>query len=184
MKYIFVFFSMIFSASCLAGGYYVPWIDTYDPETGLYYKSVWDKEKSGLLGSVSNVAIVNLYIFNPSTGEGKYLFPKNGDFKKIVALVFETAVEDGVVKYQNDHEKKIKNNSGISPRPPKANMLIVTREAESERETFYFAEKDGTKLREVTSISPSADWHVDVKNSSLRIVSQSNQEVTITSFNW
>lgn len=184
MKFAFVFFSMILSASCFAGGYYVPWIDTYDPETGFYYKGVFGKEKSGLLGSVSDVGIVNLYIFNPRTGEGKYLFPKNGDFKKIVALVFETAVEDGVVKYQDDHKNKIKNNSGIPTRPPKASMLIVTRDAESERETFYFAEKDGTKLKAVTSKLPSADWHVDVKNSAVRIVNQSNQEITIDSFSW
>ncbi|WP_027710131.1 hypothetical protein [Zooshikella ganghwensis] len=170
------------SAHSFAGGYYNPSIDAYDPETGLYYKSVESEKKSGFLSSGTR-AIVNLYIYNPDTDEGKYLFPKQENFQ-VVALLFETAVEDGQVKYHSDYSSPVKNNHGVPDRKPKTKMLVLTRNVETERETFYFAEKDGSKLEAVKSITSSDNWHVDVKNSVVRIVSQKGLDISVDSFSW
>ena len=52
---------LVLSTFSFAGGYYNPSIDTYDPETGLYFKSVESEKKSGFLSSGGD-SIVNLYI--------------------------------------------------------------------------------------------------------------------------
>lgn len=39
------------SMPSLAGGYYNPTIDRYDPVSGIYYKSVESQTKSGFLSS-------------------------------------------------------------------------------------------------------------------------------------
>jgi hypothetical protein len=173
---------LLLSTQVQAGGYYNPSIDTYDPATGLYYKSVESEKKSGFLSSGGR-AITNLYIYNPLTGEGKVLFPKKQDFQ-IIALSFETAVENGEVKFHSDYAAPIKNNNNIELREPKSKMLILTREIESEKETFYFAKKDGSEMEKVKTISASDDWHVDVKNSVVRVVRQVGSEIKIESFRW
>lgn len=182
MKISVIILTLILSIPAFAGGYYDPSIDTYDPETGLYYKSVESEKKSGFL-SRGNRVIVNLYIYDPESGEGKYLFPDKKNFQ-IVALSFETSVEDGKVKFRSDFSSPIKNNAGIAPRKPKSKMLILTRDVETKRETFYFAEKDGSKLVKGKTISPSDEWHVDVKNSVVRVVRQTGLEIAVESFQW
>jgi hypothetical protein len=59
MKTGFMIIALLFSVSAIAGGYYNPTIDTYDPVTGLYFKSIKSEEESGILSSKGN-SIVNL----------------------------------------------------------------------------------------------------------------------------
>jgi hypothetical protein len=182
MKTGITLLALLFSITAYAGGYYNPTIDTYDPVTGLYFKSIDSEEGSGFLSSKGK-SIVNLYIYDPATGTGKLLFPKSDNFQ-IVALSFETSVEDGEVKFHSDYSAPIKNNQNIEPRNPKSNMLILTRNTETKDETFYFANKNGSDLQKVKTISQSEDWHVDVKNSVIRVIKQIGSELKIESFKW
>ena len=63
-------------------------------------------------------------------------------------------------------------------------MLILARNTETKDETFYFAKKNGTELKKIKTISPSDDWHVDVKNSVVRVIKQVGYELQIESFKW
>lgn len=182
MRLIVGIVAMLLSIPVFSGGYYNPGIDTYDPVTGLYYRSVESEKKSGFLSSGGR-AVVNIYIYNPVSDKGKYLFPVKSNFQ-IVALAFETAVENGEVKFHSDYSSPVKNNNGIAKREPKTKILILTRNVDTENETFYFAQKDGTNLVEVKTISPADDWHVDVKNSVVRIIKQTDRGITIESFAW
>jgi len=88
------------------------------------------------------------------------------------------------VKFHSDYSASIKNNQNIEPRNPKSSMLILTRNTETNDETFYFAKKNGTDLRKAKTISQSDDWHVDVKNSVVRVIRQVGSELQIESFKW
>lgn len=182
MKIGVLFFSLIISVSAFAGGYYSPSIDDYDPDTGLYYKSVSSKEKSGFLSEHPR-SIVNLYIYDPTSDKGVYLFPEKKNFQ-IVSITFEKAVEGGSVDFFNQYSFFVKNNHHIEPRKPKSSMLIVTQDIKTEEKTFYLAEKDGSTLTEIMTIAPSQSWHIDVKNSVVRVVTQSDLEITIENFKW
>jgi len=182
MKIGITIIALFFSISVFAGGYYNPSIDTYDPVTGLYFKSIESEESSGFLSSKGK-SIVNLFIYDPVTNSGNLLFPKSKNFQ-IVALSFETSVENGEVKFHSDYSASIKNNHNIEKRNPKEDMLIVTRNTETKEETFYFAQKNGAELKKVKTISQSDDWHVDVKNSVVRVIKQVGSEIQIESFKW
>ena len=99
MKLGVILIALVVSMPSLAGGYYNPSIDRYDPVSGIYYKSVESQTKSGFLSS-SNNAITNLFIYDPSLNSGKYLFPEQDNFE-IVALSFEISVEDGKVRFNS-----------------------------------------------------------------------------------
>ena len=182
MKIGFTLLALLFSMTAYAGGYYNPTIDTYDPVTGFYFKSIESNEGSGFLSSKGK-SIINLYIYDPATDTGKLLFPKSSNFQ-IIALSFETSVKDGEVKFHSDYSASIKNNHNIEPREPKSSMLILTRNTETKDETFYFAQKNGAGLQKVKTISQSDDWHVDVKNSVVRVVKQVGAELQLESFKW
>ena len=74
MKAGLTILALLFSITAFAGGYYNPTIDTYDPVTGLYFKSIESEEGSGFLGSKGK-SIINLFIYDPATDTGKLLFP-------------------------------------------------------------------------------------------------------------
>ncbi|WP_293266219.1 hypothetical protein [Neptunomonas sp.] len=182
MKFGLLVAGLLLSFSVFAGGYYTPRIDTYDPITGLYFKGIESPEKSGFLNS-GNRSITNLYIYDPIKNTGKLLFSKKSNFQ-IVALSFETSVENGEVKFYSDFSASIKNNDKIAPREPKSTLLILTRDVEGEKDTFYLAQKNGNGLKEVKTISSLDEWHVDVKNSVVRIVKQVGLEIKMDQFKW
>jgi hypothetical protein len=88
------------------------------------------------------------------------------------------------VKFHSDYSAAIKNNQNIHPRSPKESMLVLTRNTETKVETFYFVKTDGSKLKKVKTISQSDDWHVDVKNSVVRVIKQVDSELQIETFKW
>lgn len=182
MRVIIATSLMLLSLTVSAGGYYNLSIDTYDPETGFYYKGVESKRKSGFLGGDSKL-MTNLYVYNPAAEEGKLVFPEGENFQ-VVALFFEESVEDGVVRFYSSYSALVKNNNSIVNRKPKPTMLILTRNSETELRTFYVSGKDGSNLTEVKSIDPAVNWHIDVKHSKVRIVNQVGKSIKIESFSW
>lgn len=180
MKLIAIFGMLLLSMPAYTGGYYNPTIDTYDPVTGLYYKSVESKAGSGFLGSGGRV-ITNLYIYDPQKKSGKLLFPNQKNFQ-IIAFAYEEEIIDGVVLFHSAYSAPVKNNKGVANRNPKSKILILTRDVETEKKTFYLSDKDGSNLIKGRTISASVDWHIDVKNSQIRLVSQIDSTISIEFF--
>lgn len=182
MKFLLAAFILIFTFPSLAGGYYSPDIDVYDPDTGLYYKSVLGESSSGFLSNGPQ-PIVNLYIYKPESAEAKYLFPKPSKLK-IVGLVFETDIVDGQVHFYNQFSPMAKNNQGLAARQIKNKLLIITRDEESKQDSFYFAAKDGSGLKKIKTIASTDSWHIDAKNSVIRVVRQLGSEISIENIPW
>ncbi len=177
------------SALAFAGSYYGGKLDTYDPSTGLYFRTVaGETEKgSGILGLGSKsgtnyVGVSNIFVFDPATGKGRHVFPVDPK-RQIVAVLMEAGVKDDKMVFAVD-SGAVKNNQGIAIRSPKSSILIVTRDNETKRDTFHFAQKDGSALVQGESIAIADDWHVDVKNSMVRVVRQREQSIQVESFSW
>ncbi|MDY7026531.1 MAG: hypothetical protein SVC26_09385 [Pseudomonadota bacterium] len=183
MKFEITLIALLFSVTAFAGGYYNPSIDVYDPVTGLYYKSIRSNESHGFLGS-KDKSLVNVYIYDPVSDTGKFLFPQSKNVQ-ILSLAYETSVEDGKVSfYATNYSSFIKNNQNIEPREPKSRMLILTRNTETDEKTIYFAKKDGSDLQKLRTLSQSEEWHIGVKNSVIRIVKQVGLKLKLESINW
>jgi hypothetical protein len=182
MKHLITTTLVLFSFFAVGGGYYSPSIDQYDPVTGLYFKSVKLEKESSFLSS-SDEAIVNIFIYDPSKDSGYYLFPENHE-KQIVALSFETALKDGVVEFNNSYSSPVKNNTGIIDRQPKPTMLVVTRDSKKQTDTFFTANKITGNPKEIGKIHSKSNWHIDVKNSKIRVVRQVGNKIEMESLAW
>lgn len=179
--------SIFVSSNVFAGDYYrAERIDTYDPATGLYFKSVEkpDSGDRGLLGSKqSNPAPLNIAVFDPSTNKSRLLF-QEPPVGAIGAIVFETGFKDGAITFTNDANYRVKNNENVAKREPKSKVLVVVTVEDRKESVLFVAEKKTGVLVPLTKVPQSADWHIDVKNSKLRVVRQTGQGIQVESFDW
>lgn len=186
MKKIIIFvICILFSVPAFGGGIYFLNIDEYDPVTGYFYKGVEISEKSGFLKSGSNRTI-DIYVYSPEEDKGTYIF--NGEnMDKIVTFLYETSFSEksgSIVFNLPDGSRPIKNNTGIKKRDIRDKMLICTYNEETETYTLWISKKRGENLTRIKSISKRIEWHVDVRNSKIRFVSQAGKNIKIESAEW
>lgn len=189
MKKIIAASLLLVSQALFAGGYYNSGqIDTYDAATGLYFKSIERLvEGGGILGGKSGgVETVNINVFNPDTGESRLLFqaPPNGP---IIAVLFESGFKDGSVIFGGSgsgNPHYVDNNQFLEKRSPKNSVLVATRNPERKETTLYVTEKQSGHLRRVATFPGNVSWHIDVRNSKIRLVQQTASGLKIDSFPW
>lgn len=181
-----VFFVFFASAAARAGDYYSgAGIDTYDPVSGLYYKSITtDTKKEGLLSSSSSQRITNINIFDPVDGSSRSLFSQNV-MGRISMVCFESGFKDGSVLFNGDMQPcAAKNNQSLTKREPKDKILAAVELPENKGIELFSADKRGKNLRRITSVPAGASWHIDVRNSKLRVVNQVGQQLKLEAFDW
>ena len=175
------------SANVFAGDYYRPdRIDTYDPATGFYFKAVDkpDNGERGFLGSKqANPAPFNIAVFDPSTNRSRLLFQES-PLGAIGAVIFETGYKDGSITFTSEANYRIKNNENVAKRDPKNRVLVVVAFEDRKESVLFVAEKKTGVLVPLAKVPQSADWHIDVKNSKLRVVRQTGQGIQVESFDW
>ncbi len=186
MKILFAIVALLTCFGANAGdfGYYSYRIDTYDPVTGLYYASVEnaaDGRKSFL--SSSNNLIVNVNIFDPATNSSTPLF-KEPQLDGIEFLHFESKYKEGSMEFDGSRSIRVANNTLIAKRDPKDRILVGVRNKKKDELNLFVATKRGTGLAVLATVPDGAHWHVDVRNSKLRVVRQTGQGVKIDSYDW
>ncbi|MCK5727217.1 MAG: hypothetical protein KAH22_10370 [Thiotrichaceae bacterium] len=167
-------------------------VDQYDPITGFYYKSITKtveetKETSRFLSSrsfskSSPDSVVNIGILNPLNDEISLLFPQDQRVE-IRQFIFEIGYdkESSLIEFTNGGHF-IRNNHNIKKRSPNNHLLIVT--VEEGDDTLWLADKKGTDLRKVTVIKENSNWHLDIKNSKIRVISSIESVLSVESFAW
>lgn len=160
-------------------------IDTYDPVTGLYYRAVVTEDDRGFtLDSKGGSQAVNIAVFDPSNGAVSLLFKERVP-GAVQVVVFEAGFKDGAMVFSGgEHAPYIKNNHGISKREPKAKLLAAVRDKDNKSTILYVADKTGANLKQIAVVPSNADWHLDVKNSKLRVVRQTGNTVKLDSYEW
>ncbi|OAM53072.1 hypothetical protein A7981_06530 [Methylovorus sp. MM2] len=184
MKYLLLLLVVI-SSSVSAGEYdnsYVS-INVYDKASGLYYRAVQDlSEGGGFLSSSSNV-VTNINIFDPVTSTSRLLF-KNPQKGGISPLLFESEIKDKQVTFDGTATFLAFNNSDIKRTELKNKLLVGVRNQETKTTTLFIADKNGSNLKQLTIVPPNTDWHIDVKNSKIRVVRKLENNVRIDSYDW
>lgn len=187
MKYLSMFLLLI--STCVMAGdyYYESRIDTYDPVTGLYYKAVEEvsTDKGFLSSKSSQNNVININIFNPIDGTSTLLF-KTAQKNGIPIVLFETGFKDGVIEFNGTANNRTiaLNNFRIYKREPKNKLLVGLRNADLKETILYISDKKGSGLKKLVTVPNAADWHIDVKNSKLRVVHQTGKEIRIESYEW
>ena len=172
----------------LLAGYYGDFgVDEYDPATGLYYKAVTiERENRGFINKGPSTQVTNISIFIPETEEHSLLF-KDEKQRSISFLLYEMGVENGAMKYRStDQYRLIKNNNLKTSRLPKDKLLIGVRlEKDQEVHTeLWSSDKHGSNLKLLTILPSSQDWHIDVRNSKIRIISSDKGKFSHKSIEW
>lgn len=186
MKYLSVFLFFLISTSVFAGDYYEFRIDTYDPVTGLYYKAVEETPGEGgfLSSKTSRNVIVNIAIFDPTKETTALLFnaPQKGG---ISIVLFETGFKEGRIEFNGStYSALVLNNTNVAKRDTRDKLLVGVRSNESKETILFVSDKRGGHLKKLVAIPFTADWHIDVKNSKLRVVHQTGKEIRIENYTW
>ena len=188
MKTVFTLIIMSLAFTLEAGGFYGVGleIDTYDPISGNYYHQVTEeKEKTGFLSKGTTKNLTNIAIFNPKTNTHKMLL--DVDKKRDISIfIFESGFKEGSLEFNSDMGRygNIKNNTGIAQRQIKDKLLIGIKKPKQRMTELYTAKKDGSKLQKLTNISFDSSWHLDSKNSKIRIITVKAGKFNIVSFDW
>jgi hypothetical protein len=174
---------LLISSSVAAADYYGGRIDTYDPVTGLYHKAVSEKAHGGLLSSKTASGPINVAITNPANSLTVLLFkePVHGS---VTSVLFETGFKDGSVEFSGNTDAYVLNNKAVPKREPKNRLLVVVSNRDDEQSELYTADKSGGNLKKVVAVPRGDDWHIDVKNSMIRVVHQIGSGIKLESFEW
>lgn len=178
---------LLLGSAATAGEYYRGYqIDEYDPATGLYFRGVERANREGgfLVSKSPRSEVININVFDPGTGASTLLFaePPSGD---ISIVLFETGFKDGQMEYGGTFsESHVKNNISVTKREPRTKVLIAVQRANRKETELLVSEKRGGGLTRVTTVAEGADWHLDVRNSKLRVVHQLGQGIRIESHEW
>ncbi len=185
MKYLITVLLVFISFPVFSGYYAESRIDAYDPISGLYYKAIeYEPEKRGFMSKGPSTQVINISIYNPETGKHAMLF--NNDKQRVIAFIlYEEGIKDGRVKYfGSDYSQLIKNNIAVDGRVPKDKILIGVRNDGQKLTELWVSDKNGGNLTMVTKVPFSSSWHIDVKNSKLRVVFSQNGKFNIENFVW
>jgi len=186
MRHLSIFLFIIISTTVFAGDYYEPNIDTYDPATGLYYKAVEESPEEGnfLSSKASHNIVLNIAIFDPAKGTYNLLF-KEPQKSGISIVLFETGFKEGSIEFNGStYSRLVLNNTQVAKRNLRDKLLVGVRNKELKSIILFVSDKKGGNLTKLAVIPYTADWHIDVKNSKLRVVHQTGKSIRIESFEW
>jgi hypothetical protein len=160
-------------------------IDIYDPVSGLYFKSIEENiEDKGFVKKGSRSIVSNIAIYDPSNDIFSMLF-KTSEKRHINFIIFEIGFNDNSINfYESECFNYIKNNHGIKQRSIKDKFLIGIKDQKQKVTMLWISSKNGDNLNLLTSVPFDSTWHIDVKNSKLRVVSYRNGSFKIDSYEW
>ncbi|OUR74584.1 hypothetical protein A9Q78_00165 [Methylophaga sp. 41_12_T18] len=183
MKKILLLILLAASPLLQAGGYSQHINQGYDTETGIYYHPVkHNKDAGGMFSSKSDRRIKNIFIFDPATNNSRYLFKRDSIYS-IETFTLEMELnETGKVEFFG-YRNRMLNNAKVPSRPLRDRLLIVTSKENSEQNTMWLANKNGSDLKELHRFHQNTRWHLDVKNKKIRFITGTN-EISINSFDW
>jgi hypothetical protein len=103
----------------------------------------------------------------------------------ISVVVFETGFKEGRVEFsESAYPFLVLNNTRVPKREPKDKLLVGVRGKEAKETILFVSDKRGNNLKKLVAIPSSADWHLDIKNSKIRVVHQTEKGIRIESYEW
>jgi hypothetical protein len=165
------------------------YLEKYDPASGLYFKSIEENiEDKKFMKTDSNNIVSNIGIYDPDHDRSTMLF-KDSEKRNISFIIFEIGFNKykKLIKfYESDYScnEYIKNNHNIKEQSIKDKLLVGIKDKNKEVTMLWVSSKNGDNLNLLASVSFDDIWHIDVKNSKIRVVSYRNASFKIDSYEW
>lgn len=187
-------------SSTATAGYDDQGSSEYDLDSGLYIHRVGSSSEgkadySSKSGEYSPT--INLFVFNPKDNTYRHLLDKN--YGEITNYVVETAFQKPIEQNFKENkmtgsyaflsgDSKTKNNTNLTQREINPNIIIETYNSKSKEFTVWKANKFAGKANVLFSYRQPAQWHLDVKNQKVRVITTGieNKQVRlrIKSYAW
>lgn len=178
--------SAFVAGTAFAAGYSPIQVDEYDPSTGLYYRTIQRDYVDGAFvsTSASETDSINLNIYDPAT-EASATFFREPQIGGLSVVIYETGWKDGAMRFNvGTSALHILDNDAVPAREPKDRLLVGTYVESTKETTLWVSDKHGNDARKLATVPQSADWHLDVRNSKVRVVYQSSQGIIIETYAW
>ncbi len=185
-RFAALLFVCLISLPAIAGYYGNITVDVYDPTTGIYFKAVEAETggSSSILSKGRQSNITNINIFDPSSGKSTLLLKPDKD-REITVFIFESGYDEGSIQFNGETFGSIaKNNKDVKERPPKDKIIFGVRDEPQKQLVLYTASKSGSDIRKLASVPFGANWHIDVRNSKLRVIRQTSESISVESYEW
>lgn len=181
MRKFVLLLAFCFLINLNAGGYYGAIHEGYDLKTSLFYYPIKQKPKTnGIFSNKDDIRVENILIFDPKIEKQWYLFEKNKIWD-IRYMNFESYKENNNIVFFSGNYK-IKNQVELN-REIKDKIFLITAQKESDKLTMWFCNKKGKNLKKVFEFDKEDKWHLDIKNSKIRFISQKDG-ISISSIDW
>ena len=158
-------------------------IDQYDTHTSYYYRSIAHQPKKALFSKViPERYVANIVIIDCESDHYRLLFDHNE--AKITFFMFELSFDAKAKRmhFYTTSSAKIRNNASIPQRGLKDKLLIGLDRGNVVE--LWSARKHGEELQKITNIEEGEDWHLDVLNSKIRLISSQKGSFLMKSFEW
>jgi hypothetical protein len=182
---VFMILSSLQSVAC--GGDYVArsMPDEYDVDSGLYFTTITDApSRSGFLSSSSESRVTtNVFVYDPVQKSGKNVFPKPVGAVTLVLVESEYDANARKMRFLAG-EDRARNNQQIEPRKPNPTFLIETYYPKMRQYTVWKADKLAAEPKPLFNYGDPHQWHVDVRNRTIRLLQQTTDSYKVVEFPW
>ncbi|HEY5993202.1 MAG TPA: hypothetical protein VIU46_01235 [Gallionellaceae bacterium] len=169
--------------------------ENFDSDTGLYFHPISVEVKGGQgsfcfsCDAADHDVIVNLFVYDPAKKTGRNLFSRPPG--EIRSLIIESEYDAKERKMVFLGDGRVKNNKNIRPRKPSDQILIESYACSDEkncRYTLWKAGKMGGEPKVLFAFSQSEaesiEWHLDVKNRVVRLLTRTQTGYAVREFDW
>jgi hypothetical protein len=127
----------------------------------------------------------NLFIWDINTQTKSALFPDEvAGTEQIQKILFEKEYNDDNQCLSFNSDTHLFNNETIPFRNLKNKLLVETYHPESEKNHLWLSNKQGKELSKIATIGINTKWHLDVGNSTIRIIQYLKTDINIQEISW
>ena len=127
----------------------------------------------------------NLFIWDINAQTKSALFSNEiAATEKIQRILFEKEYDDTNQSLLFNSDTHLFNQGTIPYRNLKNKLLIETYHFESEKYHLWLSNKQGNDLSKIATIGINTQWHLDVGNSTIRIIQHLKTDVNIQEIAW
>jgi hypothetical protein len=186
-KLLLTLMMLLVSTVAFAGSYYdySMEVDEYDQSGTYYYNGVEIKEEGGLLKS-DDRKTVDIAIVNQTTGKTTYFFSGTNN-EEIVTFAYEDSYDTAkgaMVFNRSERGAPVKNNANLPKRAPKDKVLLVTYDKAANIYKMWFSDKAGKKPEKVRQYGREVEWHIDLKSSTIKFITQADRAIRVEAVDW
>ena len=176
-----IFLLLILFVTCQSQAY-TGAVDDYDPQTGFYFYLVPVDTSKGALSSVSVASgFSNLFIYDPATKTGRYLFQHNTNQITAVLIPTEFDLQNKQFSFLQ-YSVDIKNNRNLSSAKVPASLLVEIYDPKTKQYSLWISPKKESKLDRLFSYQKPAFWHLDVTSWTIRLILPAATDVKVMEY--